>query len=1049
MSYGKSVSHGEAPDVPEVGRRVVVRQKRWLVTNVESGTIGGSTQHLVTLSSLEEDALGEELVVVWEIEPGATAHGAGGLPSVTGVDDPKKSLALLDSVRWGAVAHAERRMLHAPFRSGIAIEDYQLEPLVRAIEMPRARLLIADDVGLGKTIEAGLVARELLLRHRARTVLIVCPAPLQVKWKEEMRDKFGLDFRIVDTEYLHELRRSRGLWANPWTSYPFLITSMDWAKAGEGLRLLKEVLPPTVEYPRKFDLLIVDEAHNVAPASGKAYVRDSQRTKLTKLLAPHFEHRLFLTATPHNGYRDSFVALLSLLDDSRFARGMDPDREQVAQVMVRRLKSEIVDEEGRPVFPKRIPKSLDVEYGDEEERVHAALSEYTSSRLERVRGSKLESGERFVLKLLKKRLFSSPAAFAKTLERYVATLEGRAGQRKPTGEEPLSVRVLRRYVRRAEEEEQADDQEKEAAIGEAVVAVARASVPPSERERQLLKLMRDWASRAKGRSDAKARAIVRWLEEHVRDGSGWRDERVILFTEYLDTHSWLKGILIAHGFGGERLLELTGGMDTESREYVKAAFQADPSESKVRILLATDSASEGIDLQRHCNKLLHVDVPWNPNVMEQRNGRIDRHGQRSKEVYVWHPVGKGEGGFAKDTEFLFALAKKVEQIREDLGSMGPILAERVERGLLGESRRTLEGTVPAGGFEPVSKPMDGSAAARKMRERILRLHETLLDTKRDLGILPSRVYDVVDVALGLSGQPRLRPVDLAGAPPGSVFEVPPLQGAWSRALEGLAHPLTGRRRPITFDHQVAAGRDDVVLVHLDHPLVEMSTRLLRAETWAPEDDKRLHRVSVLVSDTPIDDPLAVVWFRLVLTGGNEFRLHEEVTFAAGWIREGGRFARERRVGFVEEILGRSRDPGPAAAERLAGSIAAGWEAARKGAFGAMEARSRERMRNLEESLRRRKRREIEDVGKILEELERAIEEELRKASEDYQPSLWPELERRQFESDLVAMRRRLERIPMEVELERSAIEARYSNVAFHAFPVSVGFVFPSNWEGSR
>jgi len=148
-------------------------------------------------------------------------------------------------------------------------------------------------------------------------------------------------------------------------------------------------------------------------------------------------------------------------------------------------------------------------------------------------------------------------------------------------------------------------------------------------------------------------------------------------------------------------------------------------------------------------------------------------------------------------------------------------------------------------------------------------------------------------------------------------------------------------------------------------------------------------------------------------------------------------------------LGRSRDPGPAAAERLAGSIAAGWEAARKGAFGAMEARSRERMRNLEESLRRRKRREIEDVGKILEELERAIEEELRKASEDYQPSLWPELERRQFESDLVAMRRRLERIPMEVELERSAIEARYSNVAFHAFPVSVGFVFPPNWEGSR
>ena len=1013
---------------------------------MESGAVEGAPQHLVTLSSLEEDALGEELVVVWELEPGASIHGAGGLPKATGADDPKKALALLDAVRWGAVAHAERRMLHAPFRSGISIEDYQLEPLVRAIDMPRARLLIADDVGLGKTIEAGLVIRELILRHRARTVLVVCPASLQVKWKEEMRDKFGLEFRIVDTEYLRELRRSRGLRANPWTSYPFLITSMDWAKAGEGLRLLRDALPPTVEYPRKFDLLIVDEAHNVAPAAGRAYLKDSQRTKLIRMLSPHFEHRLFLTATPHNGYQASFVALLSLLDDSRFARGMEPDQKSISEVMVRRLKSEIVDDQGRPVFPKRVPLSLEVEYGEEEEAVHAALTEYTASRLERVRGTKAEQGERFVLKLLKKRLFSSPAAFARTLARYVSTLEGKDRARRRI--QPMDAHVLRRYVREAEEE-QVDDRAKEEAIDEATVAVATMAPPPSEGERRLLERMLEWADGAKGRADSKARAILKWLHENVRDGEGWRDERVILFTEYLDTHTWLKEILIANGFGGKRLGVLTGGMASEEREFVKAAFQADPSESEVRILLATDSASEGIDLQRHCNKLLHVDVPWNPNVMEQRNGRIDRHGQRSKEVYVWHPVGKGDGGFARDTEFLFALAKKVDQIRRDLGSVGLILAERVERGLLGESRRSLEDVGNGGGGGSSSGYAGGSSALRKMRERVLRLHEALLETRRELGILPSRVYDVVDVALRSSGQPRLRPVRLEGAPEGSVFEVPSLQGAWARALEGLEHPLTGRRRPITFDHEVASGRDDVVLVHLDHPLVEMSTRLLRAETWAPEGDGRLHRVSARIGDASMEGPLAVVWFRLVITGGNKFRLHEEVTFAAGYFGGGDRFVRERRIGFVEELLRRADQPDAATADRLVRAIANEWEGVRERVLQAVNARSKERMRSLEDSLHRRKRRELDDVARVLEELERAIERELAKAKEVYQPGLWPEMEKRQLERDLASLERRLQRIPRELELERSAIEGRYEDVAFHAFPVSVVFVFPQGWEVGR
>jgi hypothetical protein len=165
-----------------------------------------------------------------------------------------------------------------------------------------------------------------------------------------MQEKFGLDFRIVDTEYLKDMRRRQGLHANPWTSHPLLITSIDWAKQGEGLRLLRDLLPPQVTHPRKFDLLIVDEAHNVAPTTGP-YPIESQRTRLVKMVAPHHQHKLFLTATPHNGDRRSFAALLELLDDRRFSREIwqrevDPKSEEqfqkrLAPIFVRRLKSDL------------------------------------------------------------------------------------------------------------------------------------------------------------------------------------------------------------------------------------------------------------------------------------------------------------------------------------------------------------------------------------------------------------------------------------------------------------------------------------------------------------------------------------------------------------------------------------------------------------------------------------------------------------------------------------------------------------------------------------
>ncbi|MCW2905091.1 MAG: helicase [Streptosporangiaceae bacterium] len=261
---------------PAPGQLVTVRNRQWIASDVVAGTVASSDptasfttppQHVVTLVSIEDDARDEELRVVWELEYGAVAHDQHVLPSPErGFDEPERLDAFLDAVRWGAIASADRTALQAPFRSGIQIEDYQLDPVVRALSMPRTNLLVADDVGLGKTVEAGLVMQELMLRHRARTMLVVCPAGLTVQWRDEMRDKFGLDFRIVDTAMLKELRRSRGLYANPWTHYPRLIVSIDWFKRERPMRLLREILPPVPSYPRAFDLLVVDEVHTCVPS---------------------------------------------------------------------------------------------------------------------------------------------------------------------------------------------------------------------------------------------------------------------------------------------------------------------------------------------------------------------------------------------------------------------------------------------------------------------------------------------------------------------------------------------------------------------------------------------------------------------------------------------------------------------------------------------------------------------------------------------------------------------------------------------------------------
>lgn len=1035
--------------IPEPGQLVEVRRRQWVVTQVDSSGAFrklDQIEHLVTLESIDEDSSGEELQVIWQLEVGAKILEKAGLPNITGYDPNYKLGAFLNAVRWGAASNADRKFLQAPFRSGITIEDYQLDPLVRAIDMARVNLLIADDVGLGKTIEAGLVIQELLIRHRARTVLVVCPASLQVKWQMEMQEKFGLEFRIVDTEYVRMLRRERGLQTNPWTSYPRLITSMDWIKSGEGLRLLKDILPPQITYPRKFDILVVDEAHNVAPAAAAAYSLPSQRTQVIQRLTPHFTHHLFLTATPHNGYQESFTSLLELLDDQRFAKTVMPNEQQLQQVMIRRLKNSIVDANGNPVFPKRELKCLEIDYTPEEEEVHQLLREFTESRMRSVADSRFAYGTKFVHILLKKRLFSSPAAFAKTLAKHQETLMGKRKERKT---DHFDNRILHRAIMKAEEEV-ANETIVDEAVGEVLQLDAELTTPLTAEQNVLLNKLLTWAEREKNRVDSKAKAILDWINKYLKTDGKWNNKRVILFTEYRDTHAWLHEILAQNGVKNEALMLLHGETPPEEREAIKAAFQTSPEISPVRILLATDAASEGIDLQNYCNYMIHVEIPWNPNVMEQRNGRIDRHGQKESSVFIWHPVGKDftesavqvrkPGDIVGDFEYLMRAAIKIDTIREDLGSVGPVIARQIEDAMLGNGSildtRSVE--------EKRKRARKLVAAEKALQERIVKLHEHLNDSRSDFHLTPEHIVNAVQVALNIAGKPELTAVSKPGLADNVAFDVPPLSGSWAQALTGLNHPHTHEKRPITFDHNAVKGREDIVLAHLNHKLVQMSLRLLREEIWKLDDIKNLHRVAVK-SIAGLENPAVLVWSRLVITGGDHHRLHEELTLSGGELKHDSfrRFTTQKEL---ESLLTESI-PNDDISESIFAVLKERFDASENSIMAAVEARSKERLEFLNNTIERRKESEKKDIINILDDLKANISKELAEP-EMYQMTFnfaeFSEEEKNQLKKDMNALRTRLARIPEEKERECAIIDKHYADPQTRTFPVAVIFLIPQN-----
>jgi len=831
-----------------------------------------------------------------------------------GFDERSYFSAFYDTLRWHCVTATDPRILQSPFRAGIRLDPYQLEPLRKALVLPRVNLFIADDVGLGKTIEAGLIASELLLRRRIDTIVVSCPPAMLGQWRDEMETRFGLGFEILDRFYLEKVRRQRGYGVNPWNTFPrFLVSQrllIDEAYTAPLRDFLGSLKPGS--------LLILDEAHHAAPASGAKYAIDSRITRAIRDLAPRFEHRLFLSATPHNGHSNSFSALLELLDPQRFTRGVPVTKANLESVMVRRLKDDIREIAGG--FPKRkvVQEDIDGLPEDAPELVLAELlDEYAAACEENLESATRRKQVEFklVVSHLQQRLFSSIEAFARTLAVHRRSVEKAESASPASAPPPSPLRLLKKGIDRDDDLATAPEEEIEAALeGEVEAATASALgglAANRDRRFALLERMRGIADDARHSPDARLLKLVEWMREHqcagigipgkapAKAGAEWTGDRLIIFTEYETTLRHIRDQLLSAVAGtaraGERIEIFYGATPTERREAIKTAFNSDPARHPVRILLATDAAREGLNLQAHCRHLFHFDVPWNPARLEQRNGRIDRKLQPADEVfchyfrYVQRP----------EDRILSALVRKTETIKEELGSLSEVLDERLAKTLRGGLRRNTLGSLVREIEESVAGDEAGATVAdelestrernEKLKEQIAVLARQLEASRRALHFDTGRLRSALSRSLQLAGFPGLE----TGTGDRFTFPVDPAaknaDPSWATTLDSLRRPpADGKKswqwrreapiRPVTFTPPDTID-EEVVQLHLGHRVARRLLSRFLAQGFVHHD---LSRACFAQGEDKI--PRVVLLGRLGLYGPGASRLHEEiVTVTARWV----------------------------------------------------------------------------------------------------------------------------------------------------------------------
>ncbi|UVE51970.1 DEAD/DEAH box helicase family protein (plasmid) [Haloferax larsenii] len=540
---------------------------------------------------------------------GLTPGKAIGDRLATGEFDEPVRFSLRERAARLSLAYRSNRFLSLS-GNRIRIEPYQVDAAHRVLTAYEPRFLIGDEVGLGKTIEAGIIIEELIARGRANRVLIITPAGLRDQWQDEMQEKFGREYIAYDRGYVDSLRAAQP-GKNIWTHDDHVVVSIDFAKQDDMLADLQNL-------KHSWDVVVIDEAHHLTARESSDGVKRVDRYRVGEAVSHNTNALLFLTGTPHKGKQDQFFHLLRLLDPYRFRGPSDISPEKLSDLMIRRVKSDksMIDAEGKPMFPGRKITTLPVSLTPEERRLYDDLTEYISAiYTANVETDRHAAG--FTMVIYQKRLVSSIKAIANSLQKRRDELETKTLVSKDIATRLYNV----------------DDSVKtEGDVLDQLIAAAN-SIPV----------------------DSKGRRLREFVRQVLRED---QSEKILLFTEYTDTLEYLRDDVLAD----VKTVEIHGGMNQSERHSAIKRFKQDAA-----VMLATDAAREGLNLQ-FAHIMVNYDLPWNPTRIDQRIGRLHRYGQERmveiRNLFV---------DDTRESDILELLLNKLDEIEETLGMSSDVL----------------------------------------------------------------------------------------------------------------------------------------------------------------------------------------------------------------------------------------------------------------------------------------------------------------------------------------------------------------------------------------
>lgn len=726
-------------------------------------------------------------------------------------------------------SEAYRISLAHLFDPYLAVHTSSVEPLPHQISavyqemLPKLplRYVLADDPGAGKTIMTGLFIKELIVRGDLKRCLIVSPGSLAEQWQDELFSKFHLRFEILTND-----RMESAASGNIFTEVDFCICRLDKLARNEAIQ---EKLKVT-----EWDLIVCDEAHKMSATVWGGEVKYTKRFLLGRLLSNITRNFLLLTATPHNGKEEDFHLFLSLVDPDRFegTHGNSQQAVDVSDVMRRLVKEELLKFDGTPLFPERIAYTVNYDLSPEEANLYTAVTEYVQEEFNRADNLNNERKNTvgFALTILQRRLASSPEAIFQSLKRRRERLEHRLA------EEKLGKRAAEYNADLDDFDDDDLPAEEMEEMEEAVVdhASAAATIAELEAEIKTLKRLEQLANSVRVSGvDRKWDELSKLLQDNeTMFGENGQREKLIIFTEHKDTLNYLTDKIRSLLGSTEAVVTIHGGMLRDDRRKVEELFKQDKG---VRILIATDAAGEGINLQR-AHLMINYDLPWNPNRLEQRFGRIHRIGQ-TEVCHLWNLV-------AQETRegFVFQrLFSKIEEERQALGgkvfdilgkvsfenkSLRELLIEAVRYGNDPKVRNRLN--------EVVDHSMDPNELRKLIEER------ALTDDVMDVGVVNSIKEDMeriethklqphfieaffVEAFQSVGGKIRQRE--------NGRYEITSVPYAVrNRDMQiGFGEPVLNRYERICFDKEYRniQGKPQAAMICPGHPLLEATIDLIR------------------------------------------------------------------------------------------------------------------------------------------------------------------------------------------------------------------------------